>query len=115
MILQLSRTSLLNIEDFYRAEGRSRPEARQELARKLKVGVGTVENLIRNRVKSIRADLAAAIMALRVKTIEAEIARLTRERDAALRSYAAVDASKVAAMEECLSQMRALVSETRNR
>ena len=112
MILQAARITLLKIEQAYCNDGNAKSAARASIARALGIGNGTLENLIRNRVKSISADVAAKIMALRAKQIEAEIARLTHERDLALQSYAAVDPGQVREMEVCLEKMRSLVTAT---
>lgn len=46
-----------------------------------------------------------------IKTIEAELARLEHEREMALQTYAANDATKIEKMDKCLQEARALLEE----
>jgi hypothetical protein len=108
MILQQMRTTLLNIEEAYRNEGSTRAAARSKIARALGIGNGTLENLIRERVKKVDADLAAKTLALRLKTIEVQIARLENQRKIALAGYAELDPGRVADLEIGLQKLRAL-------
>ena len=109
MILHIMRTTLLNIERVHRNAGGSQLWARISMARQLGIGLGTLENIIRLRVKTIRADLRDKIHTLWIKTIEAELARLEHEREMALKTYASADPSQMAEMEIVLEKARALL------
>lgn len=109
MILQAVRTTLLNIEEVHRRRGSTRAAARVSMARALGIGGGTLENLIRDRVKSVSADLAAKIKALGVKTIEAEMARLEHELELARTINLDMDPHDLAATEALLAEARALL------
>jgi hypothetical protein len=109
MILQKMRTTLLSIERVYCNAGHSSPEARVKIARDLRIGPGTLENLIRERVKTVCADLAAKVQAYWIDTIEAEIARLEKERALALQDNIDVSADDIAQAETLLAEARRLV------
>jgi len=57
--------------------------ARQSLANKLRIGIGTFENLVRGRVKRVDAAIRDRLQALLVRELEQEIARLTHELEIA--------------------------------
>lgn len=59
------------------------PLARQNLARKLRVGVGTIEHLVRGRAKRIDANVRDRLQALLVHELEQEIARLSHDLEMA--------------------------------
>jgi hypothetical protein len=111
MILQKIRTMLLNIEQVRCSSGSTRAVARAGMARELGIGPGTLENLIRDRVKTVSADNAANIIALWVKTIEAKIAQLEHQRRLAHEVGMDLDASHVGRLDAHLDAARALLAE----
>jgi hypothetical protein len=106
MILQDTRITLQKIERAYCEAGSTRAAARIDIARALKIGTGTLENLIRDRVKSIDAGLFANIKALWVKTIEAKQARLEHELELARKIDLAISPSDMDAAETLLAEAR---------
>lgn len=111
MILQICRTTLLKIEGAYCASGSSRAGARVEIARKLGIGSGTLENLIRDRVKTVSADLAAQIQRLWINTIEAKMAHLEHERDLARKNHIDLSADDLGRLDSLLEEARVLLRE----
>lgn len=109
MILQTMRTALLSIERVYLDGGHDRLSARKRMARTLGIGPGTIENLFRDRVKTISADLAAKIRRRWIDTIEAEIARLENEREMARKINLELAQDEIAKVESLLAQARVLV------
>ena len=86
--------------------------ARRSLAMKLRVGVGTIENLVRGRVKRIDATIRDKLQALLVKELEQEIARLWHELDIARQGGAHLASEQISEIETHLSQARAVLSQT---
>lgn len=109
MILQTCRTMLLNIERMACSAGSSRAAVRVSIARQLGIGPGTLENLFRDRVKTISADLAAKIQASWIDIIEAEIAQLEHERDLALQIHIDLPANELGKVEALLAEARDLL------
>lgn len=68
-----------NLERRERARGFTVPVARRAIARKIKTSVGTIENLVRGRIKRVDAAVRDRLQALLVSELEQEIARLTHE------------------------------------
>lgn len=106
MILQTMRIALLSIERVYLDEGGDRAAARKDIARKLGIGPGTLENLIRDRVKTINANVAAKVRRLWIETIEAKLARLERERELAGKIDIDLPATELGNLEAILEKAR---------
>jgi hypothetical protein len=68
-----------SLERRERDRGKSVPDARRELARKLRAGIGTVDNLVRGRIKRVDDTIRDRLRALLMRELEAEIQRLTHE------------------------------------
>ena len=85
MIVQMMRTTLHSMERMYLGRNYSLIGARVEIIKKLKIGPGTYERLIRGRVKKIDAELWSKIQNLVIKETEYEIARRTTELETAKR------------------------------
>lgn len=102
------------LERRERARTSSIQVARQTLATKLRVGVGTLENLIRGRVKRIDAEIKSRLDALLIRELEAEIARLTHDLEVARQSGAHPVSQHVGAIEAHLLAARSLLSGTEN-
>jgi plasmid maintenance system antidote protein VapI len=107
MVIQKMRQTLLKVERIKRNDGSNQFVARLGIAQSLGVSLGTIDNLIRERVKSISADLALKINDLHIKTIEAEIARLEKERELAVQFRLALDPDEMDEMETLLEAARA--------
>jgi hypothetical protein len=60
--------------------GRSRQEVRPELARNIGIAPGTIENLLRKRIKAITTNVYDAIVAAADRELRREIGRLEHER-----------------------------------
>lgn len=61
----------------------SKQQAKLSIARKLSVGVSTIDHLVRGRVKRVDVMLRDKLQALFVRELEQEIARLTNELEIA--------------------------------
>ena len=107
MIIEKMRQSLLGIERIKRNKGSNQFVARLEIARSLGVSLGTVENIIRLRVKTVSAALAIQINQLRISTIEAERARLENERELAIQFNLTLDPAEMDEVETLLEEARA--------
>jgi hypothetical protein len=83
--------------------------ARQNLARKLQVGVSTVEHLVRGRAKRIDAVIRDRLQALLVRELESEIVRLTHELEIARQGGTHLASDKISEIETHLAQARALL------
>lgn len=84
--------------------------ARRRLADRLKVGIGTFENLVRGRVKRVDAAIRDRLQALLVQELEHEIARLTHELEIARQGGAHPGSQHVCEIETHLSKARAFLS-----
>lgn len=80
--------------------------ARASLANRLRIGVGTIENLLRGRLKRIDADLRDRLHALHINELEHEIARLSQELVIARLTAAFSDPDEIGEVETCLAQAR---------
>jgi len=88
----------------------NREIARRSLAVKLRVGVGTIENLVRGRVKRIDATIRDKLQALLVKELEQEIARLWHELDIARQGGAHLASEQISEIETHLSQAKQVLN-----
>ena len=84
--------------------------ARQRLADKLKIGVGTFENLVRGRVKRVDAAIRDRLHALLVRELEAEITRLSHELEIARQCGAHLACEQVGEIETHLAKARSLLN-----
>lgn len=107
MVIQSLRQSLLSIERIKRNDGSNQLVARMDIARSLGVSLGTVENIFRERVKSIGAALAIQINRLHIATIEAERARLENELKLAVEFGLTLDPHEMGEVEALLEKARA--------
>ena len=107
MVIEKMRQSLLGIERIKRNAGSNQFVARLDIARSLGVSLGTVENIIRLRVKTVSAALAIQINRLRISTIEAERARLENERELAVQFGLTLDPDEMDEVETLLEEARA--------
>lgn len=84
--------------------------ARLRLADKLRIGVGSLENIIRGRVKRIDASIRDRLQALLVRELEGEIQRLTHELEMARQCGSHLASDEVGAIESHLAAAKAILS-----
>jgi hypothetical protein len=119
-ILRTLRTSLQDacmsvvataqaLERRERARAPTLKLARQRLASRLRIGVGTFENLVRGRVKKIDHEIKRRLDDLLVRELEAEIMRLQHELEMARQGGDHPGSEHVLQVERLLSQARALL------
>ena len=83
-----------------------RDVARRSLASKLRIGVGSFENLVRGRVKRVDATIRDRLQALVIKELELEILRLQHELAIATQSSSRPDDDEIFEVETHLTQAR---------
>ncbi len=109
---QQVNTAILIAQALERRElqrGGTRQIARRSLAGKLRIGSGTIENLIRGRVKGVDASIRDRLQALLIRELEQEIGRLQHELDIARQSGAPLNSDQVGEIETHISKARALL------
>jgi hypothetical protein len=99
-----------SLERRERARVGSIHHARRSLSAKLRIGVGTLENIIRGRVKRIDAEIKRRLDELLIRELEAEIGRLTHELEMARQGGAHPACEHVGAIETHLAAARALLN-----
>lgn len=85
------------------------PNARRAIARRLKVSPGTLESLIRGRLKGLREEIAHRLRGLVIHELEAEIERLEHELSIARTIGTYADADQIDAAHAALEQARKLL------
>ena len=98
-----------NLENRERSRVGNKQTARRALARKLRVGVGTVEHLVRGRVKRVDAAVRDRLQALLVRELEQEIARLTHELEIARQGGAHLASEQISEVETHLARIRKIM------
>lgn len=97
-----------------RRMGGTRGAGRRGLARRLRIACGTLENLARDRLKRVAADLYLKIEAAYADMLRAEIGRLETELAALGRAGdGGADRELVAALESQMSRIATLIDEQR--
>lgn len=99
-----------NLERRERARVGSTERARRSLAARLRIGVGTFENLVRERVKTVDARIRDRLQALLVHELEQEIQRLTHELEMARQSGAHPACQHVGEIEAHLQKIHSLMA-----
>jgi hypothetical protein len=99
-----------NLEQRERQRAGTKEAARRSLADKLKIGVGTLENIIRARVKSVDERIRDRLQALLVSELEAEIGRLQHELEMARKGAFVLGAEHIGQVEAHLAQARSLLN-----
>ncbi len=97
--------------DIERGRGASSDDARRIVARRLKVGPGTFERIIRGRVKRIDAAIRDKLSALVERELRAEIARLTHELEMARQGRMGLTQEQVGEIAAHLSAARTLMNQ----
>lgn len=108
--MSIAVTIAQNLERRERYRVSSKADARRSLAAKLRVGIGTVENLVRGRVKRVDASIRDRLQALLVRELESEIARLTHELHLARQGGEHLASEQVGEIETHLQKARALLA-----
>lgn len=93
-----------------RQRGQSAEEARKWLAGKLKVGAGTVRNLVRGRVKRVDDTIRDRLRALVVRELEAEIQRLTHDLEVLKASGHHLGSDEVAEVDAHIAAAKAILN-----
>lgn len=106
MVILGLRQSLLSIERLEYHKHGSRKKTWAAIAAKLKVIPSTIENIVKQRVKSIDAELAVKIRNLHLSTIEAERAQLENDFARIVRINPAVDPNEMGEVEALLESAR---------
>jgi hypothetical protein len=109
-----ARDHARSLERIERAKGSTVEVARRRTARRLRVGSGTFENIIRGRVKRVDAWLRDRLQALLVQELEAEIARLEHELQMVRQSGSHLASDQVREIETHLAAARSLIEGTRS-
>ena len=97
------------LERMERGRLQSAALARRSIASRLKVGVGTFENILRERVKSVDAALRDKLQALLIHELENEIDRLTHELEIARQTGLRLDSHAFTEVETHLAAARAIL------
>lgn len=99
-----------SLERLERARGATVETARTRIARRLRVGIGQFEHVVRGRVKRIDAVIRDRLQALLVREIESEISRLQHELELVRQSGGSLASDQVREIEAHLSAARSLLS-----
>lgn len=121
MVLQSSRRTELSedmscpyalaqtLERRERARVGSVDRARRALADRLRIGVGTLEGLVRKRVKIVDVKIRDRLQALLVRELESEITRLSHELELARQGGAHLASIHISEIETHLAKATALL------
>lgn len=112
--MSTATTMARSLERHERSRGLSVQHARHRLADKLRIGVGTFENLVRGRVKRVDAAIRDRLQALLVRELEGEIARLSHELEIARQGGAYLAVEQMGAVQAHLEQARSLLTGARH-
>ena len=95
-------------------QGLQKPAAREAVAKKLGVPVGTLENIVRGRTKGVRAWIVERVKGLMAHELEKQIQRLEHEL-LVVNSYRSgdVDEAEVSDVIEAVTRAKALVRKLR--
>lgn len=109
--LDQARADVRRNEWRRREAGQSAKEARSSLARELRVPKGTLENLIRGRLKRLDAWLRDGINRLVLRELEKELSRLSHELETRRRSGAHLASEQIGEVETHIEALRRAMSE----
>lgn len=98
-----------SLERKERARGLSITDARSAVASRLGIGIGTFENLVRERVKRVDAFVRDRLQALLIRELEAEITRLTHELEMARQSGTHLASQQMGEIEAHLAAAKSLL------
>lgn len=94
-----------------RDRGLSRVLAYRDVARRVRVGAGTFENIVRERVKGVDGLVRDRLTDVFVRELQLEVTRLTNELAVARKGGARIDPQRIGEIETHLAQVNALLSE----
>lgn len=80
--------------------------AKQTVARRLRIGSGSLANLIRERIKSVSADVRDRLVAAAIADLGNEITKLEHERQLLLQMGTSPDHNDMRALEVALQTAR---------
>jgi len=109
--VRAERQYVLSLYRIERARGCSAPAAWANVARRARLGLGSLQNIVRNRVKKIDGQVRDRLQALLIREIEAEIARWIHELELARQGSARLAGERVGEAEAHLEALKALMRE----
>lgn len=115
MVILNVRQSLLSIERLEYHKHGSRRKTWAAIAKRLGCIPGSIENIAKDRVKSVPAELAAKILAYWIDIIEAKIAHLEHERDLARKIHIDLSAPELGRVEALLAEARLHLDQAKKR
>lgn len=110
-----ARQFAVSLEKLERSKGSTVIEARRRIAGRARVGLGTFENIVRDRVKRIDERIRERLYALLVREIEAEITRLQHELAMVRQSGGQLGSEHVRQIEAHLAAAKSLLNDGRSR
>lgn len=100
------------LQDRERGRGLTVPAARVTIARKIKSSVGTIENLVRGRIKRVDAAVRDRLRALLINELEQDYARISHELAIMRQSGAHPASDEILEAETLLARAKELLSKT---
>jgi hypothetical protein len=98
-----------SLERLERSRGVTVDTARRVIARKLRVGFGTFEHVVRGRVKRLDVIVRDRLQALLVHELGQEVRRLAHELEMVRRSGSRMDSESVREIEAHLEAVKSLL------
>lgn len=105
-----ARTIALSLERLKRGRGQSVEDARRSIARDIRTGFGTVNNILRDRVKRVDETIRDRLQARLVRELESEIKRLTHELEVVRRGDQPLGQDQVREIETHIAAARSLLN-----
>jgi hypothetical protein len=109
-VMEQARTLARSLERRERLRVGTAARARSSIAGKLGIGSGTLENIVKGRVKRLDSWIRDKLQALLIRELEAEITRLTHELETARRSGARLDSEQMGEVETHLAAAKAILN-----
>ncbi|MCI0599378.1 MAG: hypothetical protein L0Y60_07620 [Beijerinckiaceae bacterium] len=105
-----ARGWVIEIEAHHvRTAGHPLPVARKNLARKLGVAPGTLENIRRGRIKNIRLLTASRLRSFMIRHLQSEIQKHSHDLEMVLRSSEDARADEILEAQAALARARILL------
>src|SRR5581483_5967352 len=101
---QRARDYAVSLEKLGCSRGLTVDQSRRWIARKVRTGFGTIDNIIRDRVKKVDERIRDRLQAILIPELEAEIGRLTDELGRARRGSGVLAAESVRKIQACLAE-----------
>jgi hypothetical protein len=80
--------------------------ARDTVARRIKIGAGSLSNLIRERIKTVSADLRDRLVSAAIADLSNELTKLEHERQLLLQMGTSPDHDDMRSLESALATAR---------